>query len=262
MTADLGHPAPLERDDLVRPPDRRQAVGDDERRPVAHQVGERVLHQALRFGVERRGRLVEDQDRRVLEDAPARSPAAAAGRRTAAGRARRSTSRTARAAPRRTHARAPPGRRSRSPPGSRPASRRRCCWRCSRRRAPSPASRCRSAPRSDLSVTSRMSMPSMRIAPDVTSKNRGMRLTSVVLPAPLSPTMAITCPASAAERHVAQHVLAGAVLVLEAHVPELDAIARTGASGRRAAALDRLRSACRAARRCAPRPRSPAAGSC
>ena len=39
----------------------------------------------------------------------------------------------------------------------------------SRRRGPSPASRCRSCDRSDVSVTSRISTPSIRIAPPVTS---------------------------------------------------------------------------------------------
>ena len=36
-------------------------------RPL-HQAVERVLHGALALRVERRGRLVEEQDRRVLED--------------------------------------------------------------------------------------------------------------------------------------------------------------------------------------------------
>ena len=43
---------------------------DDERRAVPHQVRQRLLHQPLGFGVERRGRLVEDQDRRVLQERP------------------------------------------------------------------------------------------------------------------------------------------------------------------------------------------------
>ena len=67
VAADLGDPAALERDDRVGAADGRQPVRDHERRPVAHQVGERILHQPLRFRVERRRRLVEDQDRRVLQ---------------------------------------------------------------------------------------------------------------------------------------------------------------------------------------------------
>ncbi len=34
----------------------------------AHEVGERVLHEQLRLGVERRGRFVEHEQRTVLED--------------------------------------------------------------------------------------------------------------------------------------------------------------------------------------------------
>ena len=41
---------------------------DDDARPVRHQALERLLHEPLRFGVERGRRLVEDQDRRVLEN--------------------------------------------------------------------------------------------------------------------------------------------------------------------------------------------------
>ena len=45
-------------------------MGDDERRAVQHQIAERLLHQPLRLGVERRGRLVENEDGRVLEQRP------------------------------------------------------------------------------------------------------------------------------------------------------------------------------------------------
>ena len=58
----------VEHDDAVAVLDRRQPVRDDDRRAPAHQLFERRLDQPLRLGVERRGRLVEDQDRRVLED--------------------------------------------------------------------------------------------------------------------------------------------------------------------------------------------------
>ena len=44
-------------------------------------------------------------------------------------------------------------------------------------------------------VTSRMSMPSTRIVPDVTSHRRGIRPTSVVLPDPDGPTRARVSPA-------------------------------------------------------------------
>ena len=45
----------------------REAVRDDDRGAAAHQTAQRRLHLPLRIGVERRGRLVEQQDRRVLQ---------------------------------------------------------------------------------------------------------------------------------------------------------------------------------------------------
>src|SRR5208337_4781333 len=44
------------------------AVGDDQRGAALHQRLERALHQRLALGVERRGRLVEQQDWRVFQD--------------------------------------------------------------------------------------------------------------------------------------------------------------------------------------------------
>src|SRR5664279_1406755 len=58
----------VEGDDTAGPLDRRQAVRDDEAGAPAHQRLERLLHEALRFRIERRGRFVEDQDRRVAVD--------------------------------------------------------------------------------------------------------------------------------------------------------------------------------------------------
>ena len=62
-----------------------EPVGDDERRAVAREAGERLLHEPLRFGIERARRLVEQQDRRVLEDgARERQPLALAAGQTQA----------------------------------------------------------------------------------------------------------------------------------------------------------------------------------
>src|SRR5690606_21703184 len=62
-------------DDAVGVLDRRQPVGDDQRRAALRELVERLLDRALGLGVEGRGRLVEDQDRRVLqEDARDRQP--------------------------------------------------------------------------------------------------------------------------------------------------------------------------------------------
>ena len=67
VAPDLRDAAALQHDDGVGAPDGGQPVRDDERRAVAHQVLQRFLDQQLRFGVERRRRLVQDQDRRVLQ---------------------------------------------------------------------------------------------------------------------------------------------------------------------------------------------------
>ena len=48
--------------------DGRQAVGNDQRGAVGHDVIERILDVALGLGVECRRRFVENEDRRVLED--------------------------------------------------------------------------------------------------------------------------------------------------------------------------------------------------
>ena len=67
MAAGLGDAAAIDDVDEVGIDDGREAVGDDHGGAAAHQRLERRLHLALGFGVERRGRLVEQQDRRVLQ---------------------------------------------------------------------------------------------------------------------------------------------------------------------------------------------------
>ena len=61
-------PAVIQDEDAVDPLHGREPVGDDDRRAAAHRGLERRLHGALAFGVERRGRFVEQQQRRILED--------------------------------------------------------------------------------------------------------------------------------------------------------------------------------------------------
>jgi hypothetical protein len=67
VRAFLDDPAFVHHDDAVRGADGRQAVGNHDGRAMLHQPVERVLHQPLAFGVERRGRLVEKQQRRVAK---------------------------------------------------------------------------------------------------------------------------------------------------------------------------------------------------
>jgi len=70
MRAALDDPPPVHDEDHVRLQDRRQPVRDRDRRPAVHQRLEGRLDEPLRRGVERRGRLVQDQDRRILQDDP------------------------------------------------------------------------------------------------------------------------------------------------------------------------------------------------
>src|SRR4029078_7175100 len=61
-------PRGLESADRGAARDRRQAVRDDERRAAGQELAERPLDPALCSDVDRRGRLVEDQDPRVGEE--------------------------------------------------------------------------------------------------------------------------------------------------------------------------------------------------
>ena len=70
MRATLDDPATLVDEDPVGAQDRGQSVGDGDRRAALHQALEGGLDEPFRDGVERRGRLVEDQDPRVLEQDP------------------------------------------------------------------------------------------------------------------------------------------------------------------------------------------------
>ena len=60
--------AAVDDQDAVGADDGGEPMRDHQRRAALHQFGERRLHQRLVAGVERRGRLVEQQHRRVLED--------------------------------------------------------------------------------------------------------------------------------------------------------------------------------------------------
>ena len=68
MPAALGDPAAIEHDDLVGIDDGRQAMGDHHGGAAAAHLFQRALDLLLGAGVERAGRLVEQQDVRVLQD--------------------------------------------------------------------------------------------------------------------------------------------------------------------------------------------------
>ena len=63
----LGHPAGLHDDDVVGLVHGRQAVRDHDGGAARLEMIERVAEQRLGFGVERAGRLVEQQDLRIAQ---------------------------------------------------------------------------------------------------------------------------------------------------------------------------------------------------
>ena len=125
--------------------DGREAVRDHERRAALAQPAQRVEDDLLGKRVERRGRLVEDQDRRVLEQRPGDAETLALAARQ----------RGARLGDERVVAVRQPldegvhvggaGRRFDVVVGRRRAGRSGCCRRSSRQRAPAPAGRARCA---------------------------------------------------------------------------------------------------------------------
>ena len=67
VAAGFDDEAVLDDEDAVGMHDRRQSVGDDDRGAALAEFGDRLLHVVLGFGIERRGRLVEQDDRRILD---------------------------------------------------------------------------------------------------------------------------------------------------------------------------------------------------
>src|SRR5690606_21827259 len=68
MAPALNDAAFIEHDDLVRIDHRGETMGDNQRRPITRYLGEARLYLLLRPGIERRCRLIEEQDQRPLED--------------------------------------------------------------------------------------------------------------------------------------------------------------------------------------------------
>ena len=65
VRAPLQDQSTLDHQDLIGPADGRKPVGDHKRGAPLHQVAKAILNHGLRFGVERRGRFIEDKDARV-----------------------------------------------------------------------------------------------------------------------------------------------------------------------------------------------------
>ena len=70
MRAALGNFSVFYNKDLVDLLDGGQAVGDRDDRLAARALGDGLLDEVLVFGVDARGRLIEDDNGRVLEDGP------------------------------------------------------------------------------------------------------------------------------------------------------------------------------------------------
>ena len=67
VPAGFDHRAVLDHQDAVGMHDGGQPVRDHQRGAALAQFGDRLLHVALGFGIERSGRLVEQDDRRILD---------------------------------------------------------------------------------------------------------------------------------------------------------------------------------------------------
>ena len=61
-------PAVFHHDDAVRLQNGGEAMGDDDGGAPDHELLQRLLHQLLRFGIERAGRFIEQQQRRIAQD--------------------------------------------------------------------------------------------------------------------------------------------------------------------------------------------------
>jgi len=67
MRAVLDDPSAVEHEDPVGPLDGREPMRDHDRGPAEHQPSEGLLDEVLALVVERRGRLIEQQDGRVAQ---------------------------------------------------------------------------------------------------------------------------------------------------------------------------------------------------
>ena len=70
MGADFDHLAIVEDDQAVGAAQGGEAVGDGEGGAALYQAGDRLLDLRFGLGIQRRGRLVQDQDLRIVEDGP------------------------------------------------------------------------------------------------------------------------------------------------------------------------------------------------
>ena len=219
MSAARDDAALLQHDDVVGERDRRETVGDDERRAALHDLAQGGLDLALGGGVDRRGGVVEDQDARVGEErAGDRDPLALAAAEGQAALAHAGVVAVRELGDELRGLRARGGqldllaRRVRARVGDVARDRVREQERSS--------STIAIARRSETTSTSRTSAPSTSTEPERGSYRRGSSCTSVVLPDPVAPTSATVEPASTTRSTCLQRVRA--VAVAERDVAQLD----------------------------------------
>jgi len=70
MRANVADRAVFEHDDAIRPPHGREPVRNHKHSTPTHKILQRRLHQRLGLAVERRRRLIENQNRRIFQDRP------------------------------------------------------------------------------------------------------------------------------------------------------------------------------------------------
>ncbi len=68
MRPALDNSSRLDDQNLIGAANRREPVGDDERRAPAHQLSEALLNQHFGFGIETRRRFIKDQNARIGQD--------------------------------------------------------------------------------------------------------------------------------------------------------------------------------------------------
>ena len=68
MRSRFDDPSFIQHDDPIGILDGGQSMGDDQCRSILHQFLQRILDAALRPGIQRRGRFVENQYGRILQE--------------------------------------------------------------------------------------------------------------------------------------------------------------------------------------------------
>ena len=61
---------PLHHHDRIRRQNRAEPVRDHKRRPLVHQLLDRLMDQMLALGIDLAGGLIQNQDRRLMKDRP------------------------------------------------------------------------------------------------------------------------------------------------------------------------------------------------